>query len=75
MQVPGLFYVVCIPTMLEGPSDLAQLRVAWVFVAVRGVHPLVYLLLNHVPTRFATWVAGCIAVFVLWTRLGLHVVG
>ena len=74
-QLPSLFYVVCILSMLTAPCDLAQRSVAWAFVALRVLHALVYLTVNHVPARFGAWVAASIALFVLWTRLALHYAG
>ena len=68
MQVPTLFYVVCILMLVSGHIDRAQVALAWAFLAARVAHACVYIALNHVPTRFGCWVASCIALGVIWVR-------
>jgi hypothetical protein len=43
MQVPTLFYVVCLSMMVTGEIDHAQLLLAWIFVAARLLHAVVYI--------------------------------
>jgi hypothetical protein len=50
--------------------DAAQIMSAWIFVATRVLHALVYFGWNNVPGRFAVYVAGCVTLGVIWTRLG-----
>ncbi|MET0344270.1 MAG: MAPEG family protein [Polyangiales bacterium] len=68
-QVPLLFYVACLAMMILARVDAAQLQLAWLFVGLRGTHAAVYIGWNHVPTRFATWIAGCLVLGAIWTRL------
>jgi hypothetical protein len=68
MQVPSLFYVVCLALMVTERVDLAALRLAWMFVIVRAVHALVYMAWNYVPLRFAMWVASFMTLTVMWWR-------
>ena len=68
-QVPMLFYVACLLMLSRGPVDLAQLELGWMFVAMRVAHAAVYIGWNHLPSRFATWIAGCITLGVIWVRL------
>lgn len=68
MQVPTLFYVVCLLMLVTGPVDRAQVALAWVFVALRAVHALAYIGWNRGPYRFTSWMAGCITLGVIWTR-------
>ena len=72
MQLPVLFYLVCILMMVTNTLDRAQLALAWVFVATRAVHAVIYIAVNHVPARFTAWLCGAIAVFVLWTRFAIQ---
>lgn len=68
LEVPLLFYVVCVLMLQTGRWDSVQLSLAWLFVALRCVHAIVYIGFNDVPMRFATYAMGCIAVTVLWWR-------
>jgi hypothetical protein len=68
LQLPMLFYVVCLAILITHECDRAQLLLAWLFVALRVVHGTIYIGWNHVPTRFAAWASGSIALGVLWWR-------
>ena len=68
LEVPLLFYVVCVLMLQMGRWDSVQLSLAWFFVALRYVHAIVYIALNDVPLRFATYAMGCITVTVIWWR-------
>lgn len=68
MQIPTLFYVVCALMLITHKLDRAQLAYAWLFVAMRAVHSLIYIRWNPLPYRFATWIMGCITLWVLWAR-------
>lgn len=71
MQMPTLFYAVCALMLVTRQLDRAQLTYAWVFVALRLLHAVIYIGWNPLPYRFATWVMGCITLLVLWTRFAL----
>jgi hypothetical protein len=72
MQVPVLYYVVSLLMLVTGRFDAVQIALAWIFVATRALHALIYIVWNYVPLRFASWVAGCITVGVLWFRFATH---
>jgi hypothetical protein len=68
MQLPTLFYVVCVLGLVMGNVDRAQIALAWFYVASRTAHAIVYIGWNHVPHRFTSWIASCVALGVLWFR-------
>lgn len=68
LEVPQLFYLVCVLMLLEGRWDNAQLSLAWLFVATRYLHAVVYIGSNYVPLRLASYAMGCITVTVIWFR-------
>jgi hypothetical protein len=72
MQVPTLFYVVCLLMMQTGQLDHAQVWLAWIFPAARLLHAIAYIGWNRLPSRFASWVAGCITLGVIWTRFAIQ---
>lgn len=71
MQLPTLFYVVCTLMLVTEHIDRAQLAYAWVFVALRALHAVLYILWNPLPYRFGTWLMGLVTLLVLWTRFAL----
>jgi hypothetical protein len=70
LEVPLLFYVVCLLMIQTSQWDSVQLSLAWLFVSLRYVHAVVYITLNDVPLRFATYAMGCITLTVMWWRFG-----
>ena len=73
MQIPTLFYVLCSLMIATHKVDHAQVVLAWIFVITRAVHAAIYILVNRVSLRFAAYVAGCLALGVMWTRFGIQV--
>jgi hypothetical protein len=73
MQVPTLFYVICTLMIALHQIDPVQVTLAWMFVATRTAHALVYTLWNRVSIRFAMYTASCLALGVMWVRFGAAV--
>lgn len=70
LEVPLLFYLVCVLMLQTARWDSVQLSLAWLFVASRYLHAAIYIGLNDVPLRFAAYAMGCVTVAVLWWRFG-----
>ena len=71
-QAPMLFYVACALMIATDQIDQTQVTLAWLYVAARVVHAIVYIAVNRVPHRFAVYLASCIILGVLWTRFALQ---
>ena len=69
MQLPQLLFLACILMMITGYVDRAQWMLVWIFVATRYVHAAVYMIWNHVLTRFGCFCAGAITLFVIYIRM------
>ena len=68
LELPVLFYVVCLLMLATGRFDSVQVSLAWVFVVARYVHAFIHIAFNYVPLRFAAFVAGVATLAVMWTR-------
>jgi hypothetical protein len=68
LELPVLFYVVCLLMLTTGKFDPAQVSLAWVFVMTRYVHAFIYIAFNYVPLRFAAFLAGVLTLVVIWAR-------
>ncbi|HMH17598.1 MAG TPA: MAPEG family protein [Burkholderiales bacterium] len=68
LELPVLFYVVCLLMLTTGRFDAVQVSLAWVFVITRYVHAFIYIGFNDVPLRFAAFLTGVFTLAVLWTR-------
>jgi hypothetical protein len=71
MQLPTLFYVVCTLMLVTENVDRSQLAYAWVFVALRALHALLYIMWNPLPYRFGSWLMSLVTLLVLWIRFAL----
>ena len=68
LELPVLFYLVCLLMLTTGKFDSVQVSLAWLFVATRYVHAFIYIGFNHVPLRFTAFLTGVLTLAVLWTR-------
>lgn len=71
LELPVLFYLVCVLMLITGEMDEVQVALAWVFVYSRIAHAVVYIGINKVPYRFVAFVTGFIALSVIWVRFAL----
>lgn len=72
LELPLLFYVVCLMLYVtSGGSDLAQ-ALAWVFVALRVVHSLIHLSYNNVMHRLGAFALSTTVLIALWLLAGVH---
>jgi hypothetical protein len=74
MQAPTLFYVLSLLMIVTYWADSVQIALAWIFVALRVVHAVVYLVANHLPSRFASFALSSFALWEMWMRYGLNAV-
>lgn len=72
MQAPMLFYVISLLMIVTPWADLAQIRLAWLYVGLRAAHALIYLAWNNVSLRFAAFGASVIVLMGMWVRFGLN---
>lgn len=73
LELPVLFYVVCLMLyMSNGGSELAQ-ALAWSFVVLRVVHSLIHLSYNNVMHRLAAFALSNAVLIALWLVAGIHV--
>ena len=73
LELPMLFYVVCIVLYVTAGASMATIALAWSFVVLRIVHSLVHLTYNRVVHRLAAFTAANVALVMLWVTAGVHV--
>lgn len=66
LQMPVLFYVVCITGIVVHADSPLLVLLAWAYVLLRVVHSIIQLGRNRVMQRFAVWMAGNAVLFALW---------
>ena len=74
LELPVLFYVVCLLIFTTGQGAALQVGLAWAYVALRVVHSLIHLSYNHVYHRLAAFVVSNGVLAALWALAGLGLV-
>jgi hypothetical protein len=68
LELPVLFYVVCLLMLATGKFDPVQVSLAWIFVMTRYAHAFIYIGFNYVPLRFVAFLCGVLTLAVMWAR-------
>lgn len=72
-EQPTLFYAVALALGMLGSQSTLDLGLAWAYVAIRVVHSVFQSVVNHIPSRFALFVLGSLALLALSIRAALAV--
>lgn len=66
LQLPLLFYVLCLALTVTGQGGAVFVAGAWGYVALRAVHSAIQVGRNAVLPRFRAWVASSLLLWALW---------
>jgi hypothetical protein len=69
IEVPVLFYVVCLMLFVTRHSSSMAVITAWVYVACRVLHSLVHLSYNNVIHRLIVFAVSNVVLLLIWARL------
>lgn len=70
MQMPVLFYALCLLLQQLGVAGFFFVAGAWLYVLIRALHSLVQLTSNRVMYRFYAWAGSSVVLFGLWAGVG-----
>jgi hypothetical protein len=73
LELPMLFYVVCLLLYVTAGASLLAVYVAWAYVVLRAVHSIIHLSYNRVLHRLAAFTLSNAALVSLWVIAGEHV--
>jgi hypothetical protein len=73
LELPLLFYVVCVVLYVTSGASRLAVYVAWAYVVLRVVHSLIHLSYNHVLHRLAAFTLSNVSLVSLWAIACLHV--
>lgn len=74
-EMPVLFYAVCLYLFISNSVDRVYLLAAWWFFVFRVAHSLIHCSYNKVEHRFAAYMLGAIALWLMVIRAALQVLG
>jgi hypothetical protein len=66
LELPVLFYVLTILSVITRHADLLFVVLAWVFVVSRLVHAYVHVTSNDVRQRGPAWGVGALVLTIMW---------
>jgi len=72
-ELPVLFYVAALLSMVLMIQDQFLVQLAWAYVALRYVHSFVHCTYNRVMHRFTAYAASCLLLMLIWARLAAYV--
>jgi hypothetical protein len=70
-ELPVLFYLAVVVAVQTAQVTASTLGLAWSFVVLRILHSAIHCSYNKVMHRFSVYVAGALALWVLWCVLAL----
>ena len=68
LELPVLFYTVCLMYFVTDSVDDAALKIAWTYVGLRVAHSVVHVTYNKVNHRLIPFALSNVALIVLWTH-------
>jgi hypothetical protein len=73
LELPMLFYVVCLVLYVTAGGSSLPVAVAWAYVGLRIVHSLIHLTYNQVIHRLSVFALSNAALVLLWVMAAMHV--
>lgn len=73
LELPMLFYAVCVALFVTGTVDSLALGLAWTYVALRAVHSAVHVTYNRVIHRLALFAVSNVVLMALWVVFAVHI--
>ena len=69
LELPPLFYIVCIIAMSLNRNIEYFSILAWCYVGLRYVHSLIHSTYNHILHRLAAFFLSCVVLFSMWVKV------
>ena len=66
LELPMLFYVLCLMLFVSGRVDAMFLNLAWSYVALRAIHSLIHVTYNNVYHRLIIFSLSNLVLIVTW---------
>ncbi len=66
LELPILFYVVCILNLIHGNYSQNIIYIAWAYVALRIIHSIIHIASNHILSRLGVFAISNFVLLALW---------
>lgn len=71
LELPVLFYAICLALLALDKVDSTYLTLAWLFVALRTAHSAIQCSINIVRLRFVAYVLSSLVLWIMFARFVL----
>ena len=68
LELPVLFYVVCLVLFVTNSVDAIGIYLAWAYVGFRLIHSVVHLTSNHILQRLIVFAVSFFVLVAMWVR-------
>ncbi len=68
LELPILFYVICLMFFVSGAADVLTIQIAWVYVAFRLAQTIIHVTYNNVIHRLTMFAVGNFVLVGLWLK-------
>jgi hypothetical protein len=73
LELPMLFYAVCLALFVTGTVDALALGLAWTYLVLRAVHSLIHVTYNRVVHRLALFAVSNFVLMGLWLVFAIRI--
>lgn len=73
LELPILFYVICLVAIVMNVEIESFGIYAWLFVAFRYMHSLIHITYNHILHRLGIFAVSCIILILMWVKVLMFV--
>ena len=74
LEMPILFYLVAVLSMVLNLTGTTMVMLAWIYVGLRYVHSLIHLTYNKTVHRFLAFISSTLVLLIMWGVLFLSVI-
>jgi hypothetical protein len=75
LELPVLFYALCLYLYVTGSADDIHVAAAWVFLALRSAHSVIHCTVNTVILRFLSYFTAALVLWFMLARVLLRAAG
>ena len=73
-EMPVLFYLAAVVSIVTRNVDPTLVALAWVFVGLRYAHSFIHITYNRILHRFAVYVLSSVVLWILWAVLAARLI-
>lgn len=71
LEVPTLFYVICLFALFTNNVDQLMLTLAWFYVGFRIIHSIIHITVNKILLRMTSYAISWLILLIMAVRLGI----